>query len=150
MIQAGSVSLPSKRPKEDRLMETRQAEAIPAEMEELRQQFESWRSTHTHRSRIPETLWAAAAKLARHHGLYRTARALHLDYTKLKTLVVSGSAAKRKEAAPTFVELLSTDRLPECIVELENARGKKMRIQLRGIPAPNVAILSRIFWSSRA
>ena len=52
-------------------METGQAEAIPTEMEEVRQQFESWRSAHAHRSRIPETLWTSAVKLARQHGLHR-------------------------------------------------------------------------------
>jgi hypothetical protein len=132
-------------------METRQAEAILAEIEEVRQQFESWRNTHAHRSRIPETLWASAVKLARQHGLHRTAKALHLDYAKLKALVRGNSATKRKEAAaPAFVELLGADRLPECVVEMENARGKKMRIHLRGVAAPDVALLSRIFWSSRS
>src|SRR5882762_7887301 len=119
-------------------------------MEEIRQQFESWRSTHAHRSRIPETLWASAVKLARQHGLYQTAKTLHLDYTRLKALVSGNSAGKQKETA-AFVELLaSADRLPECVVELENARGKKMRIHLRGVAVPDVALLSRIFWSSRA
>ena len=132
-------------------MEIKKAETIPAEMEEVRQQLESWRSTHPHRSRIPETLWGSAAKLAREHGLYRTAKALHLDYARLKT-VVSGNAGKRKGASPAFVELFSptASSSPECIMELENARGKKMRIQLRGVAVPNVALLSRIFWSSRA
>ena len=132
-------------------METRKAETIPADMEELRQEFESWRSTHTHRSRIPETLWASAVKLSRQHGLHRTAKALRLDYTKLKALAGGNSAGKRKET-PAFVELLSppASSSPECVVELENARGKKMRIHLRGVTAPDVALLSRIFWSSRA
>ena len=131
-------------------METGQAEAIPTEMEEVRQQFESSRSTHAHRSRIPETLWTSAVKLARQHGLARTAKALHLDYTKLKALVSGNSSAKRKEVSPAFVELLTADQLPECVVELENARGKKMRIHLRGVAAPDMGLLSRIFWSSRA
>src|SRR5881396_2730839 len=131
-------------------METEKAETIPAEMEEIRQQFETWRNTHVHRSRIPETLWTSAVKLARQHGLHRTAKALHLDYTKLKALVGGKSAAKRKQVSPAFVELLTADQLPGCVVELENARGKKMRIHLRGVGAPDVALLSRIFWSSRA
>lgn len=131
-------------------MESRQAETIPADMEELRQQFESWRKTHPHRSRIPETLWTSAAQLARQHGPHRTSKVLHLDYTKLKALVGGNAGAKRKQVAPAFVELLSGDRLPECVVEFENARGKKMRIHLRGVAAPDVASLSRAFWSSRS
>jgi hypothetical protein len=33
---------------------------------------------------IPEPLWAAAAKLALEHGIFPTAKALHLEYGKLK------------------------------------------------------------------
>jgi len=131
-------------------MKTKRPETIPADMEEVREQFEMWRSSHAGRSRIPETLWASAVKLARQHGLHRTAKALRLDYTKLKALVGNNSAGKRKEE-PAFVELLAAaDRLPECVVELENARGKKIRIHLRGAAVPDVALLIRIFWSSRA
>ena len=124
-------------------METRKTETIPAEMEELRQHFESWRNTHAHRSRIPETLWTSAVKLARQHGLARTAKALHLDYTKLKALVSGNSSAKRKEVSPAFVELLTADQLPECVVELENGRGKKILIGsgLESSSDPEVPIL---------
>src|SRR2546428_13095697 len=104
-MRAVNVSLPSKKVKEDRLMETEKAETIPAEMEEIRQQFETWRNTHGHRTRIPETLWTSAVKQARQHGLHRTAKALNLDYAKLKALVGGKSVAKRKQATPAFVEL---------------------------------------------
>jgi len=58
----------------------KQTGRIPADMEELRQQFESWRHTHAHRSRIPETLWISAVKLARQHGLHsKTLPSLELD-----------------------------------------------------------------------
>jgi hypothetical protein len=131
-------------------MEPKEVETIPAEMEQVRQQFESWRNTHARRSRIPEALWTSAVKLARQHGLHGTAKALHLDYTKLKALVGGNSTAKRKEPSPAFLELVTADQLPECVMELENARGKKMRIHLRGVGMPDVALLSRIFWSSRS
>ena len=36
---------------------------------------------------------------------------------------------------------------PECIVELEDPRGAKMRVHLKGIQAPDWAALSRTFWS---
>ncbi|OLE90234.1 MAG: hypothetical protein AUG08_00905 [Acidobacteria bacterium 13_1_20CM_2_55_15] len=92
-----------------------------------------------------------ARATTRSASLHRTAKALHLDYTKLKRLVDGNSAGKRKQATPAFIELVTaTDRLPECIVEFENARGKKMRIHLRGVTAPHVTSLSRIFWSSRS
>ena len=33
---------------------------------------------------IPDRLWTAAAELAREHGIFPTAKALHLEYGKLK------------------------------------------------------------------
>lgn len=133
-------------------METRKAPIIPTEMEELRQQFENWRSTHSRPSRIPETLWASAVESAKQHGVYRTAQALRLDYTRLKARVGNQTTGATTKSSPTFVELFSptASSLPECIVELENARGKKMRIHLRGLAVPDVALWSRIFWGSRA
>jgi hypothetical protein len=121
---------------------------ISAEMEEVRQQFENWRSTHAPRSRIPGTLWISAVKLARQYGLYQTSRMLRLDYARLKAQVGPGDAGEVKKA-PAFVEFVATGS-PECVVELENARGKKMRIELRGVAAPDLAELSRMFWSAKA
>ena len=56
---------------------------VPTKLEDLRQRLEQWRSTHKRRGRIPETLWAEAAELARQHGIYQTARTLRLEYTRL-------------------------------------------------------------------
>jgi hypothetical protein len=36
------------------------------------------------RSPLPEEMWTAAVELARRHGLYRTARALPIDYANLR------------------------------------------------------------------
>jgi hypothetical protein len=121
---------------------------ISDEMDEVRQEFENWRSTHAPRSRIPDTLWTSAAKLARQYGLYRTSRVLRLDYARLKAQAGLGSADQVKKT-PAFVEFVAGGS-PECVVELENARGKKMRIQLRGVAAPDLAELSRAFWRSKA
>ena len=131
-------------------MDTRKTKEIPVEMEEVRQQLESWRSAQAHRSRKPETVWASAVKMVRQYGLYRTARALRLDYGRLKKVVGTERAGEVK-SVPEFVELLApaAGRLPECVVELENARGEKMRIHLRGV-VPDVVLLSRAFWSSKA
>ena len=116
------------------------------EMDEVRQQFENWRSTHAPRSRIPETLWASAVKVARQCGLYRTSRMLRLDYARLKAQLGPVPVGQK---TPAFVEFVAAGSA-ECVVELENARGKKMRIQLRGVTVPDVAELSRMFWSSKA
>ena len=57
---------------------------IPAGLQELARQFEQWRSSHSGRRPIPEALWLRAADLAREHGVFRTAKVLRLDFSKLK------------------------------------------------------------------
>lgn len=150
-------------------MRSRNPQAIPACLEAGRRRFERWRSTRKGHSRIPEPLWTSAVKLAGAYGLCRTARTLGLDYSALKRRVASArpgnspggktagtKAAREKtaaqEAATAFVELVPPQRacLPECIVELENPRGAKMRIHLKGAEAPDLAALSRSFWSIEA
>src|SRR5438034_4393087 len=50
--------------------------------------FERWRNSHQRGRRpIPEKLRMAAAETARRHGVFRTAKVLGLDYTKLKQKV---------------------------------------------------------------
>ena len=36
----------------------------------------------------------------------------------------------------------------ECILELEDVAGAKMRIHIKGMEAPDLAALSRSFWGS--
>jgi hypothetical protein len=60
--------------------------AIPRNMQRALRRFERWRGAHAGRLPIPERLWAAAVKLAREHGVFHTAKALRLEYGKLKRL----------------------------------------------------------------
>ncbi len=64
---------------------------IPANMQKVNRRLGGWRSAHTGRLPLPESLWAA--ELAREHGINPTARALHLEYGKLKQ--------RAEAAAPT-------------------------------------------------
>jgi hypothetical protein len=140
---------------------------IPRNMQRVLRRFERWRGAHAGRLPIPERLWAAAVELAREHGVFHTARALRLEYGKLKRLLESASPAVksrrtkgRREARrggarsfappPAFVELMTTPPagLSECLIELEGRRGK-MRIQWKGASAPDLGGLSRALWESK-
>jgi len=57
---------------------------LPEPIAQLQRQFEQFRSSHAHRTRLPESLWQAAVVLARQHGLNLVAHPLRLDYTQLK------------------------------------------------------------------
>jgi hypothetical protein len=97
---------------------------------------------------IPEALWAAAAEAGREHGVFRAAKALHLEYGKLKRMVEAGPALARSAMEPTtFLELVPPQAvsLSECVIELEGPRGK-MRIQWKGSTVPDLAGLSRVLW----
>ncbi len=62
----------------------RAASDIPHGMHVLHGRFTRWRKSHTGRLPIPDPLWAAAAEMARQHGVFRTAKVLSLEYGKLK------------------------------------------------------------------
>jgi len=112
-------------------------------MQRLCRRFEHWRNSHQGRLPIPQPLWNAAAKMAREHGVFRTAKALHLEYGKLKRLSEAVPTRTPNRNAPAaFVEFMPPQSgLSECLIELEGPRGK-MRIQWKGTAAPEWAICS--------
>ena len=82
--------------------------------------------------------------------VFRAAKALRLEYGKLKRMVETSPALARPAMAPaTFLELVPPQAggLAECLIELEGPHGK-MRIQWKGTTAPDLAALSRVLWES--
>jgi hypothetical protein len=67
---------------------------VQGELEQLRRRFEGFRNMQFVRSRLPESLWVAAAELARRRGVNPTARTLRLDYTGLKKRAVSSTVTR--------------------------------------------------------
>jgi hypothetical protein len=139
---------------------------IPAGLERVRRQFERWRRTHPIRSRISDSLWAAAAGAAEKWGVHRTCQVLRLDYYSLKERVERQSPATQATgmlptsapsaiadqgplSLPTFLELGCPGPIGSCewTLEWENAAGGKMRIHLKNSPMPDLAALSRNFWN---
>lgn len=133
-------------------MRTSKTQALPARLEAVRRRFMEWRRTRKIGSRIPDPLWAAAVKLAEAYGVNATAKALGVDYYSLKKRLEEQSASGSRVAAAasgaTFVELSASARtgIAECILEIEDVEGAKMRIELKGIEAPDLAALSRSLW----
>jgi hypothetical protein len=116
----------------------------------MQRKLEQWRQRHRPRVRISEGLWREAAELARTHGINRTARALRLDYYSLKKRVAA--AARSGERVPEFVELLPggiPTPQPECLIEVEDPSGAKLRIHMQGGDFPDVAALARVFREGR-
>jgi len=127
-------------------MSERPTVSVPAEIEEAQLQFEAWRRERQRGQRIPESLWVTAVELAKQHGVWPTARALHLDHSRLKRRVRNGEDDEKSGA---FVELIPQGAmLYSCTVEMEDGRGARMRVELKGAVA-DVTALSRTFWSER-
>jgi hypothetical protein len=95
---------------------------------------------------MPTALWTAAIALARQHGLYPTARALHLDYGSLKKR--RDAADARRVSAPTFVELPGArpSGLGACVIDLEAPRGRRMRIEVTGVTVADLVTLTQVAW----
>ena len=140
------------------------------DVEQLGRRFAEFRSTHPVRSRLPEELWAAAAKLARRDGIEATARALDVDRPSLQKWTDrfepgAQPRPRRQErqrradrtvsTAPAFVELLAQTtgatlhgRETSCLVEVESQRGAKLRLELKAISTSTLAELIRAFAAS--
>ena len=110
----------------------RQQTPIPPDLVELSHRLEQWRSEHSKRSRLPESIWSAAVEIAKRYGLHRTTKALRLDYAGLKKRMPAVEQAAG--SPPGFLELLVPTAVstPECVVEWESARGR-MRVAMKGV-----------------
>jgi hypothetical protein len=119
-------------------------------LEQTRRRITRWRETRTHRGApMPAALWTAAVALARQHGLYPTARALHVDYGALKKR--RDAADGGRVAAPTFVELpaVRPPGLGPCVIDLEAPRGGRMRIEVTGVTVADLVTLTQGAWGRR-
>jgi hypothetical protein len=129
------------------------------DVEQVRRRWMEWRSTHAVRSRLPGELWAAAVELVERDGIDATARALDVDKPSLRKWAgrltpTASQPARRKSQAkprtsalPAFVELLAAGSGvgTGCRVEVESAKGAKLRLELTGMPTSELAELIRVF-----
>jgi hypothetical protein len=127
------------------LMSERPTMAVPAAIQETQLQFENWRRERKRGERIPENLWTRAVELAKQHGVWPTARALHLDHSQLKRRVQNGEKEVKSGA---FIEVIPQGVICACTIEMEDGHGARMRIELKGAAA-DAAALSRTFWGER-
>jgi len=117
------------------------------DLNRLQRQLSAWRREQSGRTRLPEVLWRAATDLARTQGPSRVARALRLDYYKLRKRLAATTSLL--PAPPAFVELkeapMSGTGPGESVVELSDGRGARMTLRVRSEIATLVA-LAESFW----
>ncbi len=120
---------------------------LPADLAQGRSRLEAWRVRRPGGGRIPQRLWALAVRLAKKHGLSRTALALRLVYYSLKKQV-EAAACQPPSSGPAFVELPAPVIAKQCLFELDNRAGTTRRLQLIGYDTADVERLACSFWSA--
>jgi hypothetical protein len=130
-------------------MGTSKREQLPPDLVRGRSRFQAWRGQRKVGDRIPQSLWGMAIRLAKAHGVSRTATVLRLDYYRLKKQA-EVAASEPRVSGPAFVELTSPVIVAkQCRFELDNGSGATMRVELVGYDAADVEALSRSFWNAR-
>jgi|GEM_PF-1041705 hypothetical protein len=122
-------------------------------LEEVRTRFETWRRAKKPRSSIPKSLWAAAVEVCKEQPIYRVCRALRLNYTELKRRVARANSVSdtQHSSKRSFVELsLGLEAHPVlCSIELESARGDKVKMSFAGKCRDLDPLeLARFFWGA--
>ncbi len=115
--------------------------------DELREQLYKWRKSHRPPTPLPQELWDRAAELATELGLWKTARALRLDYAALKRRIDTRISKRPLSPVPQFVELFAplSGQIAECILDVESVRGARLRVEMKNVAASGLASIIREF-----
>jgi hypothetical protein len=116
-------------------------------LEKTQHRIARWRATCPYRgAAMPAARWAAAVALARQHGLYTTARRLHVDYGSLKKR--RDAAGAGRVSSPAFIELPAArpPGLGPCVIALEGRGGRRLRIEVAGVTVADLVTLTQVAW----
>jgi len=131
--------------------------AQPRELWRLREWLAEWRRSHERGVALPDKFWASAGRVARQHGVHATARALGLEYNKLKRASGVSSAAGGRSKMPAvqgaakFIELTGTlpRNLNECRLTLQGLDGQRLSVEMASSAATEVVLqLCRSGWGA--
>lgn len=131
-------------------------------LEEVKEQFEHWRNTRQKRTTIPEPLWQAAIDLSRKYPVNIISKTLSLSYTDLKRRIKTAGIVKSnnkkvacmleadtKAVIPNFIGFDFGRAISrECIVEMENPKGGRMKIHFTGNTGDTLVGLAKAFWGT--
>ena len=130
----------------------------PREVSRLRERLDAWRKEHAPGMAFPQTLWSAAGRLGRRYGVHVTARALGLEYNKLKRAGGAGVApvggAARRLAVDKPVKLIElTGALPTgpsgCRLSLRGPGGQALQLEMAASAATEMVLqLCRSGWGA--
>jgi hypothetical protein len=124
------------------------------DLDAVRQKFETWRKTRVRGTRIPKDLWQAAIDVCRSedYPLHIVVKQLRLNQTDLKNHIQQTFPIVTKTPPPTFIEMTCETQpgfISECIVEMEDSSGSKMKMCFRGKTELDLLELGKSFWSKQ-
>src|SRR5947209_5046315 len=120
-------------------MGTSQHGQLPPDLVRGRSRFQAWRAQRKPGGRIPQPLWTMAIRLAKVHGVSRTAAVLRLDYYRLKEHAEAATATRPQPSGPAFVALTPPVLVAkQCRLELDNGAGATLRVKLVGYDAADI------------
>jgi hypothetical protein len=123
-------------------------------LREVKHLFTTWRASRKPKTRIPDELWEAAASLAAQYSIHQISRDLRLNYTALKDQVAARTKESDIATAPQacFLELPPPQSPPlsQCLIEMENRHGEKMRMHFSGKVSLDLLAVSQNFWTRRS
>ncbi len=146
-------------------MEARRHATNDDDLLRAKRQLGRWRASHLTGTRIPDRLWQSAANAVKNHGLSYTSKELGLNYNRLKdraaqsnddalpdrSALHSAPDAAGQHVAdvpPQFVEFSLGEVLnaTSCVVEIQGANDRKLRLDLKGYAATELDVLLRAIW----
>ena len=121
-------------------------------LSEVKEQFTAWRRTRKSLHPIPPHLVEAALSLSNNHSTRQISEELLIDYEDLTRVGPKKKKETKKVRPPTFIELEyeSPAALSECVVEMEDGSGAKMRMHFRGKTDFDLLELGKAFWGKRS
>ena len=116
-------------------------------LEQLREKLDDWRKIKRYnREPIPKDIWKDATELARKYSVYKVSRALSLNYVNLKGRVMGPLNKQPKNKKTPFIELGPLPSAAEIVIEMENKKGSRLKICLKGRTDFDPMDLARTFY----
>ena len=111
-------------------MNRKATKSIVEPIAQLQRELAEYRHRQPRRAKLPESIWEAAAELAREHGVYAVAQAMRLNYMGLKKRLGEVASRRPNKSSPVLVEWIASPpraTCEECLIEFKSTRGGKMR-----------------------
>lgn len=139
-------------------MDPKDTTEVSSELYKVKSAFEAWRNTKTKGSRIPQDLWEQAIALYPKYSIGKIAGTLSLSYTDFKKHVenkIGEHSSFINDPVSGFIECdfpsaCSPVPVAECVVEMEDGSGSKMRMCFRGKTDFDLLELGKSFWMRRS